>query len=395
MTFQFEPAEAARYRRQMALSGFGTAGQLALRGAHVAVLGAGGLGSPALLYLAGSGVGTITVIDDDVVEVSNLHRQVLHPTAAVGSPKAESAATQLHALNPLVQVNVVRERLTEDNALEILAGAQVLLDGTDNFPTRHVASWAAARLGIPHIWASILGFEAQLSVFWAGHGPVYEDLYPTMPPEGTVPSCAQAGVLGPVVGVVGASMAMEALKILSGVGKPLIGTLGYYDSLSGQWEYVPLNHDPASAQRLREDGPVRELPVVPVPGPLSDVGIASAKEGAATAAPDRVAEITVAELPSDAVLVDIREADEIAQFAIPGSQQVAWSALQRGDGAAWQQLMQIIDEANAPVVLYCASGMRSAAAWQRLHREYPTLAAKNQPILSLAGGIGAWLDAQV
>lgn len=309
-----------RYLRQTTL--IGDAAQATLRAAHVAVIGAGGLGSPALLYLAAAGIGRITLFDDDVVDLSNLHRQVIHTTGRVGEPKVDSAIEQLSALNADTVVTPVTERLTWDTALEQLAGADVILDGSDNFATRHIASHAAARLGIPHIWGSILGFEAQMSVFWAGHGPVYEDLFPTPPPPGSVPSCSQAGVLGPLVGVVGSSMAMEALKCITGLGTPLVGQLGYYDGLAGTWEYVPLCADPAVAKRLLTEDPPR--------GPAE-----------------------VAELTEGATLIDVREPAEFATSHLPGAINVPLGRIV--DGYTPPELE------NGGVVI-CASGVRSAQA---------------------------------
>ncbi|WP_300938908.1 ThiF family adenylyltransferase, partial [Corynebacterium stationis] len=215
---EFSPQEISRYRRQLSLAGFGKDAQAKLRDSHVAVIGAGGLGSPALLYLAGAGVGKITIFDSDTVDVSNLHRQVIHTTDKIGVNKAESARQQMVALNPEITVEVVSQRLDENNILGHLRGADVVLDGTDNFATRYNASWACAILGIPHVWASILGFDAQLTVFYADNGPIYEDLFPIPPAPGSVPSCSQAGVLGPTVGIVGSSMALEAMKLITGVG---------------------------------------------------------------------------------------------------------------------------------------------------------------------------------
>ena len=329
----------SRYLRQETLIGDR---QQLLADAHVAVVGAGGLGSPVLLYLAGAGVGRITVIDDDIIETSNLHRQVIHTDERVGHSKAASARESMLALNPEVRVDIITQRLTWPRALSVLDGADVVLDGADNFPTRHVVSAACAHLGIPHVWASILGFDAQLSVFHADHGPVYDDLFPTPPPPGSVPNCAQAGVLGPVVGVVGSAMAAEALKLLTGLGEPLIGTLGYYSSLTGRWEYIPVTGRPETVARLRVEGP----PVNVVP--------------------------EVTGIPADAVLLDVREPHETVHGTIPG--------------AVCIPLGEVLAGAPVPpgeLVVYCAAGVRSAQAVQ-------ALLARGVPAVSLRGGYQGW-----
>lgn len=309
-----------RYARQVAL--IGAEAQSRIRAARVAVVGAGGLGSPALLYLAAAGIGGITLIDDDSLDLTNLHRQIVHSTADVGRAKVDSAAERLAGLNPEVPVDVVRERLTWPDAVDVLRGADVVLDGSDNFATRHTVSHACARLGVPHVWGSILGFEAQLSVFWAGSGPVYEDLYPAPPAPGSVPSCAQAGVLGPLVGVVGSAMAVEALKLVTGMGEPLVGRIGYYDSLAGTWEYVPLVADPAVAERVRNDDP---------PGAVPEVS----------------------EIPPGAPVLDVREPEEFAAFHLPGSVNVPLGQIIAGETRA---------EPAPGTVVVCASGVRSAEA---------------------------------
>lgn len=362
-------AQVARYRRQITLGGFGRTGQEKLLGAHVAVIGAGGLGSPALLYLAGAGVGRVTIIDDDVVDLSNLHRQVIHQSAAVGRSKAESAREQMLALNPELRVDLFRDRLTWDNALGVLAGADVVLDGSDNFATRHVASAACARLGVPHVWASILGFEAQLSVFWAGHGPVYEDLFPAPPPPGSVPSCSQAGVLGPLVGVMGSTMAMEALKLITGIGEPMLGRLGYYSSLRNEWEYIPVVGDPGTVARLLAEGPV-----------VQGVPVAPEAAGSAEVPDGGVPEVW--EVPGDAVLIDVREPEEFANFLIPGAVNVPLARITE-EGFIPPEV-----SSGRPVVIYCAGGVRSAQAVRAL-----SAAGVSGPV-SLAGGIDAWLDRQ-
>nr|WP_245803005.1 ThiF family adenylyltransferase [Corynebacterium phocae] len=325
-----------RYARQEAL--FGPAAQARLSRATVSVIGAGGLGSPALLYLAGAGVGTVRIFDDDVVSRSNLHRQIIHADAAVGTPKAASAQHAIAALNPSVAVEK-RGRLTPDTALAQLAGTDVLVDGSDNLHSRYLCSWAAHRLHIPHVWASILGFDAQLSVFYSGHGPVYEDVFPDMPAPGAVPSCSQAGVLGPVVGTVGSAMALETLKLLTGVGTPLIGQLGYLDGLTGKWEYVP----------LRAGGAVPTQPAAP---------------------PE------VRTIPAGARVIDVRTATERAEGFIPGSQHFPLADIQAGQSPALAP--------HEPAVIYCATGVRSAKAVDLLRARGFT------DVVSLRGGFSAW-----
>ncbi len=328
-----------RYARQEAL--WGKAGQDKLAAATVAVIGAGGLGSPALLYLAGAGVGTIKLFDDDVVSLSNLQRQVIHTTDAVGTPKTASAAAAIAALNPEVTVETY-PRLSSTTALEHLVGADVIVDGTDNFEARYLSSWAAHELGIPHVWASILGFDAQLSVFWSGHGPVYEDVFPQMPAPGTVPSCSQAGVLGPVVGTVGSAMALEVLKLITGVGQPLIGTLGYFDALAGTWEYIPLTGGTAT-------------PIQPEDAP------------------------EIREIPAGARVIDVRTDAERAEASIPGSEHLPLDEILAGENPAGLGPDDF-------AVIQCASGVRSAQAVAALRERGFT------NVVSLRGGINAWLE---
>ncbi len=350
--------DIARYRRQIMLGEVGQAGQQLLFHARIAVIGAGGLGSPALLYLAGAGVGHVLIIDDDLVDLSNLHRQVIHTTDGVGRPKAESARDAMLALNPGLDVEVALERLTWSNALSMLEGYDMILDGSDNFDTRHVVSWAAARLGVPHVWASILGFDAQLTVFHAGHGPIYEDLFPTPPPAGSVPSCSQAGVLGPVVGVVGSAMAMEALKLITGVGKPLVGKLGYYSSMDGTWEYIPVIGSPAVLDMVLE----KSVPAAVAANPGEQLDV------------PRTDTVT-----PGSVLIDVREPHEFAAYAIPGAVNVALSAIRSGE-------VPDAVAAGEKVLIYCAAGIRSAQAVAILE------AAGYTDMTSLDGGIEGWLD---
>lgn len=237
--------ELDRYARHIVLREIGGPGQAALRAASVAVIGAGGLGSPALLYLAAAGIGRLTVIDDDAVSLSNLQRQVLHATGAVGRPKIDSARDALAAVNPGVEVQGVASRLTEANAEAILAGHTVVLDGSDNFDTRHLANVACARLGVPLVAGAIGQWEGQLSV-WnpAAGGPCYACVFPERPAPGLVPACAEAGVLGALAGVIGSMMAAEAVKLLVGAGEPLAGRLLLWDALWAEARTIGVRRRP-------------------------------------------------------------------------------------------------------------------------------------------------------
>ncbi|MEJ4104339.1 ThiF family adenylyltransferase [Corynebacterium bovis] len=411
--------DISRFRRQVTLPGFGVAGQAALARAHVAVVGAGGLGSPVLLYLAAAGVGTVTVVDDDTVELSNLHRQVVHRQDAVGEPKVASARATIHAINTDVTVRTVAARLTDDTACDILTGADVVIDGTDNFEARHAVSRACAVLGVPHVWGSVLGFDAQMSVFHAGHGPVYEDVFPTPPAPGSVPSCAEAGVLGPLVGTVGTAMALEAVKVVTGVGEPLRGVVAYLTGLTGRWEYIPVVADPAVAEALRGRGTTPPS-AAPAPPPTVTAAPATASAPAAGADPDPDPTPTPAADPredpaADATpdpttagvtdLIDVREPAEYEAFHIPGARNVPVSVLdaaeREGGGPAVVRAAGLAAAEDAPaatqpdtpapaatrsVLVYCLSGSRSA-------RVAAMLTAAGVPgVRDYPGGITAWLD---
>jgi molybdopterin/thiamine biosynthesis adenylyltransferase/rhodanese-related sulfurtransferase len=237
-----------RYARQLALPEVGEAGQRRLMDARVLLVGAGGLGSPAALYLAAAGVGHLTLVDDDRVERSNLHRQVLHRDAAAGEPKVRSGVATLRALNPSIEVVGHDVRLSGANARELLSGQQVVLDGSDNFATRYVVNDACVALGIPYVHGSVFRFEGQVSVFWPARpgdaGPCYRCLYPEPPPPELAPSCAEAGVLGVVPGIIGLLQAAETLKLLLGVGVPLAGRMLHFDGLRGSFEEFDVQRDP-------------------------------------------------------------------------------------------------------------------------------------------------------
>ena len=235
--------EIERYARHIILQEIGGAGQQKLKAARVLVVGAGGLGSPALLYLAAAGVGTLGVVDDDAVSLSNLQRQILHATGDIGLPKTQSAAHTLHGMNPLIDIVEHRERLTEENAKTILADYDLVIDGSDNFATRYLVADMAEETGIPLVAGALGRFDGSLTVLTpydkdaeGNPCPRYRDLFPEAPPEGTVPSCAEAGILGAVAGVIGTLQAVEALKLITGVGEPLVGRLLLYDALSVRFQ---------------------------------------------------------------------------------------------------------------------------------------------------------------
>ena len=357
--------DLGRYLRQMRLPQLGETGQRRLAAARVAVIGAGGLGAPALTYLAAAGIGEITLFDPDTVDATNLHRQVLFTEADLGRSKAVAAAEHLHAQSPQVSVRAVVETLTPANALEELAGHDLVLDGTDNFPTRYLASDACEILDLPLVWGSILAFSGQVSVFWGagGRGVTYRDVHPVPPRPGEVPSCAEAGVLGMLCGVIGSTMAMEAVKVLAGMGDVLFGRLALYDALRARWDELPLARDP---QRL----PVTEI---------EDVMLTCGLPGPTGPARD---EVTAEELPAllaaGTRVIDIREEQELAEGGmVAGAEHFPMGELLRG-----------ADHEVAGAVLYCAAGTRSAST-QR------ALAERGIQVRSLTGGFDGLTGSEV
>lgn len=360
--------QVTRYSRQMRVPEFGRAGQEALRRARVVVVGAGGLGSPVLTYLAASGVGSITVHDPDTVDLSNLHRQVVHDTTTLGSPKAISAAEHLRRLNPDIEVTPVVDALGVDNILDALRGADLVIDGADNFPTRYLVSDACEILDLPLVWGSILGMAGQLSVFHAdsGRGVTYRDIVPVPPRPGEVPSCAEAGVLGMLCGVIGSSMAMEAVKVLTGIGRTLHGRIAVFDALRMRWDEIPLARSPHRA-------PVTAL---------EDLRITCGLPGpAATASDDVSVEDVPTLLAAGTRIIDIRERDELeADGILVGAEHVPMQELlDRADAAGATGSLQ-------GAVLCCAAGARSATARD-------VLAARGIAARSLRGGHQAVLAA--
>ncbi len=326
----------ARYSRQLILGEVGVTGQRSLAAARVLVIGAGGLGSPVLLYLAAAGVGTIGVVDFDRVEKSNLHRQVIHSDADIGRPKVDSAADAVAALNPTITVHRHALRLTADTIDELLADYDLVLDGADNFPTRYLVNDACVAAGKPLVWGSVLGFAAQVAVFWdaapGDEGVQLRDVFPEPPAADTVPSCAEAGVVGALCAQAGSVMAMEAIKLITGIGRPLLGRVLVIDALAGRWDQVEIRR---SSRRPTAPAPV------PVPAPPDACGSAVS---------------TTVSLPEAGTmfLLDVRGPDEFAAQRVPGSVNIPLPDLLEGalDGVPNDE----------PILVICRSGQRAEVA---------------------------------
>jgi sulfur-carrier protein adenylyltransferase/sulfurtransferase len=373
--------ELVRYSRHLTLGEFGVEGQERLKAGRVVCIGAGGLGSPAALYLAAAGVGTIGLVEFDRVDVTNLQRQVLYTTDDVGRSKLEAASSRLRALNPHVAIEAHDERLTADNALRLISDYDVVLDGTDNFASRYLVNDACVLSGRPNVYGSIFRFEGQASVFAAPGGPCYRCLHPEPPPPGLVPNCAEAGVLGVLPGLIGTIQATEAMKLLAGIGEPLIGRFVIYDALRMRFRELTLRRDPdcpACGDRptittLREydgycDASPRRVQAGAEAGPHKD---------------HTSMDITVKELKErmdrgDAPrLIDVREPHEHAICSIPGAELIPAA-----------QFVQRLDEfdKDAEIVVHCKSGGRSGRAVAMMK------ARGFQNARNLTSGIMAWID---
>ncbi|MEU7831811.1 adenylyltransferase/sulfurtransferase MoeZ [Nonomuraea sp. NPDC052129] len=344
--------EVRRYSRHLIIPDVGMAGQKRLKNAKVLCVGAGGLGSPALMYLAAAGVGTLGVIDFDVVDESNLQRQIIHGQSDVGRPKAESAAATVREINPLVNVVVHNTALTNDNVMEIFSGYDLIVDGTDNFATRYMVNDAAVLLGKPYVWGSIYRFDGQASVFWAEHGPCYRCLYPEPPPPGMVPSCAEGGVLGVLCASIGSIQVNEAIKLLTGIGDPLVGRLMIYDALEMKYRDVKVRKDPECVL-CGKNPTVTELldDYEAFCGAISDEAAEAATGSTITARELKAMQ----DNGDDIFLVDVREINEYEIVSIPGA-----TLIPKGEflnGSALEKLPQ-----DKRIVLHCKSGARSAEA---------------------------------
>jgi adenylyltransferase/sulfurtransferase len=363
------PAELRRYGRHLVIPEVGVEGQERLKGARVLLVGAGGLGSPLGLYLAAAGIGHLGLVDFDSVDESNLQRQVLYGESDIGRPKLEAAAERLSEINPHCHVQAHPVRLDSSNALDIIAGYEVVVDGSDNFPTRYLVNDACVLAGKPNVYGSIFRFEGQVSVFWGAEGPCYRCLFPEPPPPGLVPSCAEGGVLGILPGVIGALQANEAVKLLLGIGDTMVGRLLLFDALKMRFRELKLKKDPACPVCSRN----------PTLRELIDYerfwGLGEAEQAA-----DGAAELQVEELADlqrrgeELTLLDVRTPQEHAICRLEGSRLMPIQVL----GQRWQEL-----DPGAALVVYCHTGVRSAhaTAFLRSHG----LAARN-----LVGGINAW-----
>jgi adenylyltransferase/sulfurtransferase len=365
------PEQYERYRRHLSLPEFGVEGQQRLLASSVLLIGVGGLGCPLAQYLAAAGVGRIGLLDFDVVDLSNLQRQVLYGPADIGRPKVEVARERILAQNPGVEVVTLQERLTSENALERFRDFDLVIDGTDNFPTRYLSNDACVLLGKPTVYGAILRFEGQVSTFDARRGPCYRCLFPEPPPPGSVPSCAEGGVLGVLPGIIALIQATEALKLLTGIGEPLIGRFLHYDALAMRFDEFRFEKDP-------------DCPVCSEHPSLTELidyegfcGVRTAGEGR------RVREISAAELLAlqkqgePLLLLDVRQPEEWRRARIEGAQLLPLGELE-------SRLAELSDWKERRVIAHCHLGGRSAAACQIL------ASAGFTDLSNLVGGIDAW-----
>jgi adenylyltransferase/sulfurtransferase len=371
--------EVRRYSRHLIIPDVGMTGQKRLKNAKVLVVGAGGLGSPALLYLAAAGVGTLGVIDFDVVDESNLQRQIIHGQSDIGRSKAVSAKESVQEANPYVEVVLHEERLDSTNALDILAPYDLIIDGTDNFATRYLVNDACVLLGKPYVWGSIYRFDGQASVFWAAApgdaAPCYRCLYPEPPPPGMVPSCAEGGVLGVLCASIGSIQVNEAIKLITGIGEPLVGRLMVYDALEMQYRSVKVRKDPECAVCGKNPTVTELIDYEEFCGTISTEAAEAARDSTISVH-DLKAMIDRGEKIE---LVDVREPGEFEIVSIPGATLIPKNDIL--SGVALGGLPQ-----DRRVVLYCKTGQRSAETLAVLK------GAGFADAVHVGGGVSAWVN---
>jgi len=366
--------EVRRYSRHLIIPDVAMAGQQRLMNAKVLCVGAGGLGSPALMYLAAAGVGTIGIVEFDTVDESNLQRQIIHGQSDIGKSKAQSAKAKISEINPNVNVITHETRLDNSNVMEIFSQYDIIVDGTDNFATRYLVNDACVILKKPYVWGSIYRFDGQASVFWAEYGPCYRCLYPEPPPPGMVPSCAEGGVLGVLCATIGSIQTTEAIKVITGIGEPLIGALMIYDALDMAFRKIKVRKDPNCP--LCGDNPTQTelLPDYEAfCGVLSDAAEVAVKDSTISVS-DLAAKISAHE---DFYLVDVREPSEFEIVRIPGSHLIPKQGFL--DGTVLATLPQ-----DKPIILHCKSGVRSAECLAILK------GAGFADATHVAGGVIAW-----
>ncbi len=375
-----EPAESLttdevrRYSRHLIIPDVAMAGQKRLKNSKVLCVGAGGLGSPALMYLAAAGVGTLGIVEFDTVDESNLQRQIIHGQSDIGRSKAESAAESVREINPYVNVVIHDTALTNDNVFEIFSQYDLIVDGTDNFATRYMVNDAAVLLGKPYVWGSIYRFDGQASVFWAEHGPCYRCLYPEPPPPGMVPSCAEGGVLGVLCASIGSIQVTEAIKVLTGVGEPLVGSLIVYDALEMSYRKIRVRKDPNCALCGENPTITGLIDYEDFCGVVSQEASEAAQGSTITVR--ELNDWLTAEKPIH--LVDVREPAEYEIVKIPGSILVP-----KGEIVSGQALADLPQDRQ--IVLYCKTGTRSAEALAAVK------AAGFKDAVHVFGGVSAWV----
>ncbi len=371
--FDLSRDEILRYSRHLLIPEVGLEGQKKLLASSVLIVGTGGLGSPVALYLAAAGVGRIGLVDFDTVDSSNLQRQIIHGTSTVGELKVESAKARLHDLNPDVQVDVYNEPFTSENAMRIAKDYDVLIDGTDNFPTRYLMNDLGVFLGKPVVYGSIYRFDGQASVFYAKEGPCYRCLFPEPPPPGLVPSCAEGGVLGVLPGTIGTIQATEAIKLLLGIGSTLIGRLLLYNALDMSFEYVKLKKNP----KCKVCGPNPEVTELIDYNAFCGVpGIGHEEESAGLEWDITPAELAEKLQRGEKIrLIDVREPHEVEISSLPGEELIPLG-----------QLASRLPELNSAedMVVFCKTGNRSMRALELLN------SAGFKKVKNLKGGINAW-----